>query len=109
MCPFYFQVKKICGEGQNSTGASGLSVSSAEEEAFPAATPLESSEPVVTSGQLTSGLESLLPALASARGFYANLPDAVCSQSGSPFAHSGQQMQQGDDETNCWNGQRFAE
>ena len=64
-----------------------------------------------SAGLLTSGLESLLPALASARGFYANLPDAVCAQSGSPFTHSsgGSGGSRNDDQTNCWNGQRFAE
>lgn len=62
-------------------------------------------------GLVTSGLESLLPTLASARGFYANLPDAVCAQSASPFTHSERSggANADADQTNCWNGQRFAE
>ena len=54
--------------------------------------------------ELKSRIESLASVLATARGFYSNLPDAVCAQPGTPF-----QAAMGDEQSNCWNGQRFAE
>lgn len=63
--------------------------------------------PVLAEGadqELKLRIESLASVLATARGFYSNLPDAVCAQPGTPF-----QALMGDDQSNCWNGQRFAE
>jgi len=51
------------------------------------------------SADLRRLLESLLPVMASARGFYSNLPDSVCSASDGPFANS--------TDVDCWNGQRI--
>lgn len=67
----------------------------------------EDLSPVLQEGEgggLRSRLEALLPTLSSARGFYSNLPDAVCAQPGTPF-----QALASDDQSSCWNGQRFAE
>lgn len=102
------QVKKMCGE--NGTGKEQVAVAAEEDEdgssAVKDAQP-EDLSPVLEGGEgggLKSRLESLLPMLASARGFYSNLPDAVCAQPGTPF-----QAVMSDDQSNCWNGQRFAE
>ncbi|XP_057381105.1 glypican-5-like [Daphnia carinata] len=108
------KVKKMCGE--NGTGKDVVvsgdgDAGSADAESssvLPSLVqPVEDLSPVLEEGQgggLKSRLESLLPMLASARGFYSNLPDAVCAQPGTPF-----QAVMSDDQSNCWNGQRFAE
>lgn len=106
------KVKKMCGE--NGTGkdvvvsGDGDSGSDAESSSvLPSLVqPVEDLSPVLEEGQgggLKSRLESLLPMLAAARGFYLNLPDAVCAQPGTPF-----QAVMSEDQSNCWNGQRFA-
>jgi hypothetical protein len=108
----------MCGE--NGTGKDGASSSGDDSATLDAESsssvsplvavqpqPVEDLSPVLEGGQgggLKSRLESLLPMLAAARGFYSNLPDAVCAQPGTPF-----QVVMSDDQSNCWNGQRFAE
>ncbi|KAI9552903.1 hypothetical protein GHT06_020787 [Daphnia sinensis] len=104
------KVKKMCGE--NGTGkdvvvsGDGDSGSAESSSAVPSLVqPVEDLSPVLEDGQgggLKSRLESLLPILSAARGFYSNLPDAVCAQPATPFQAS-------EDQSNCWNGQRFAE
>lgn len=96
----------MCGE--NGTSQEVAVVAEVEESAaVKDPQPVEDLSPVLEGGEgggLKSRLESLLPMLASARGFYSNLPDAVCAQPGTPF-----QAVMSDDQSNCWNGQRFAE
>lgn len=100
----------MCGE--NGTGKDVATAAAAGSEADESSVvkdpqPVEDLSPVLEGGEgggLKSRLESLVPMLASARGFYSNLPDAVCSQPGTPF-----QAVMSDDQSNCWNGQRFAE
>lgn len=105
------QVKKICGDSTNSS-ASGAPADEEETTAASAASAAAEADAVTdlsaaldapTSGSadVRSLLESLLPTLASARGFYSNLPDSVCSSTDGPFASH--------DDANCWNGQRYGE
>lgn len=96
------------GSSDDSTDTESSSSSSSSTASSPVVVqPVEDLSPVLEGGQgggLKSRLESLLPMLAAARGFYSNLPDAVCAQPGTPF-----QSVMSDDQSNCWNGQRFAE
>lgn len=101
----------MCGEngtGKESAATPETDESSASAGAAAAKDPQpEDLSPVLEGGEgggLKSRLESLLPMLASARGFYSNLPDSVCAQPGTPF-----QAVMSDDQSNCWNGQRFGE
>lgn len=88
----------VTGEQTTEGGAGPASAGAAEKS--------QDLSPVLEGAgqELKSRIESLASVLATARGFYSNLPDAVCAQPGTPF-----QAAMGDEQGNCWNGQRFAE
>ena len=114
------QVRQICGDSAGSTSTSAATdapeapeapespaklVGNAEKEEEEEEEEEEKEEEKEKGGatadpaDLRTLLESLLPVMASARGFYSNLPDSVCSASDGPFANS--------TDTDCWNGQRI--
>ena len=103
-------MKRICGESLNSsssvnlTGREDLAATDGDVGSSPPAANTVADGVDEEKEGLRKKLESLLPTLATARGFYANLPDAVCSQAGTPFQSLPQSEQ-----TLCWNGQRYAE
>ena len=107
-------MKQICGENTGSSSTSAAEAADGPEApaelagnaevvggggAGAGAGVVERSDAEMESADLRRLLESLLPVMASARGFYSNLPDSVCSASDGPFANS--------TDVDCWNGQRI--
>lgn len=99
------KVKQICGQitASPTTSATADATEAAAESAPNAGARSGGDEGETTSfatpADLRKLLESLLPVMASARGFYSHLPNSVCSASDGPFANS--------TDTDCWNGQRI--
>ena len=102
---FFLKVKQICGQitASPTTSATADATEAAAESAPNAGARSGGDEGETTSfatpADLRKLLESLLPVMASARGFYSHLPNSVCSASDGPFANS--------TDTDCWNGQRI--